>query len=247
MRGRCARQGDPGQTVFFVSIEDDLIRRHGIAGLIAELGEISPGQEIANPKVGANIAHVQRVIEGENFQIRRTLRLYSNCLEQQRLTIQQRRHKLLNGTEAPALLRGCDGELYQRLIDRFGADAVQRVERQITIWQIDQCWSDHLAEASAIRDQIYLMSMAGSNPLDEFHRQITRAFSAVSQRIDREVVATFRAIPMTDDGIELVQRQLIGPSSTWTYMINDNPMGSNLERIMRTVKRSLELLKKQRA
>lgn len=247
LRGRAGRQGDPGQSVFFISIEDDLLRRHGISEMISELGDIHRGQEIADSKVGYHIAHVQRIIEGENFQIRRTLRLYSDCLEQQRLTIQNRRHKLLTGLVGSTVLRERDWELFQRLVERFGETAVQLAERRIAIWHIDQCWSDHLAEVSAIRDQIYLMSMAGSNPLDEFHRQITRAFAEASQRIDRDIVETFRSIPMTDDAIELAQKKLIGPSSTWTYMINDNPMGNNLERIMRTVKRSLDALMKQRA
>ena len=247
LRGRAGRQGDPGETAFFVSIEDDLIRRHGIGELIMELGDTTTEREYNNPKVGSLIAHVQRVIEGENFDIRRTLRLYSNGLEQQRRTIQRRRGRLLTGTESPKLLGERDPILRQELVDRFGETAVEAAERKITIWHIDRCWADHLAEASAIRDQIYLLSMAGMNPLDEFHRMITRAFAETSQRIEQEVISTFRSIPPSADGIELLHQKLAKPSSTWTYMVNDNPLGNFMERISRSLKQALQGLLKKRS
>jgi preprotein translocase subunit SecA len=237
LRGRAARQGDPGESRFLISIEDDLIHRHGIAELIVGSTERSPGQTLDDPRVGRNIEHVQRVIEGESFEIRRTLRKYSYCLERQRRTMHEHRLKLMQGAVAPTLLRDGDPDLFERLTSEFGVELVQQVERLITLCQIDRCWSEHLSQAAEVREGIHLVSIGGLNAFDEFNRQINAAFREYWLRVEQEVLATFRTVKITADGIDLKQEGLLGPSSTWTYMINDNPTGDILQRLLRGMKR----------
>jgi preprotein translocase subunit SecA len=240
LRGRSARQGDPGQTQFFVSLEDDLIHRHGIHELIQNLS-ISPTEtEIDDHRVGSNIAHVQRVIEGESFEIRRTLRKYAFVLEQQRSTIQELRRRLLLKLESPSLLREHAPDLFEKLIAEFGGEVVEAAERQITIWKIDQCWSNHLEKIAEIRDQIHLIGMGGLNPLDEFNRLVTAAFRETSARIKRDVLSTLKTVQLTPRGLDFEQHKIVGPASTWTYLINDNPMGDIVERLSRGLKRGLK-------
>lgn len=236
LRGRAGRQGDPGETRFLISIEDDLIHRHGIGDLVIGLSIPVTADSIGNPKVGAQIAHVQRVIEGETFEIRRTLRKYSFCLEQQRQTIQSRRRALLRHEEFSSLLAQQEPEVYDSLVTQYGEAAVRNVERKITIEQIDRSWSNHLALVAEIRDQIHLMSMAGFNPLDEFNRQITKAFRDTTSKIDQETVAKLLAFDWSSRLRSDGATNIIGPSSTWTYMINDNPMGDFLERLSRQLR-----------
>jgi hypothetical protein len=59
------------------------------------------------------------------------------------------------------------------------------------------------------------------------------------ERIDEEIVATFKRVEIGEQGIDLEREHLTGPSSTWTYMINDTPMGDVLERITRGIKKRL--------
>ena len=241
LRGRAGRQGDPGESRFFISVEDDLIHRHGIGDLIASPIDASPGktsgETLDDPRVGRNIAHVQRVIEGESFEIRRTLRKYSYCLERHRRTMQERRQSLMRGAASPSLLREGDPDLFEKLTGEFGNDVVQKVERQITLCQIDRCWSEHLTDAAEIREGIHLVSIGGLNAFDEFNRQINAAFREYSRRVEQEVLATFRTVTITADGVDLEKEGLLGPSSTWTYMINDNPTGDILQRLLRGMKR----------
>ncbi|WP_373650345.1 accessory Sec system translocase SecA2 [Schlesneria sp. DSM 10557] len=239
LRGRAGRQGDPGQTQFFVSLEDDLMARYGLGELIPPSHNPHSTSGDVDPSAGEMIEHVQRVIEGECFEIRRTLRRYSFCLEQQRRTIQQRRSQLLLRSVTPRLLQNVDPECFERMANDVGEDVVREAERQITLWQIDQCWSEHLAHAAQLRDQIHLISMGGFNPLDEFHRELTRGFRDVTTRIDRNVISKLKSIRLTPQGIDLAEEGLLGPSSTWTYMINDNLMGDMLQRINRNLKRLL--------
>jgi preprotein translocase subunit SecA len=149
----------------------------------------------------------------------------------------ERRRTLQAGVDLPTLLRESSPDLFKKLAGEFGEELVHDVERQITISQIDRCWSDHLANVAEIREGIHLMSMGGLNAFDEFNRQINAAFREVSRRIDAEVVATFETVRITADGIDLEKEGLTGPSSTWTYMINDNPMGDIFERLLRGIRR----------
>ncbi|MBI3862532.1 MAG: accessory Sec system translocase SecA2 [Planctomycetia bacterium] len=236
LRGRAGRQGDPGESRFFVSLEDDLIHRHGIADFLAGLADRS-GNLQDDPTVGREIAHVQRVIEGESLEIRRTLRKYSYCLERQRRLIYERRNKLLHDLETPELLRRVEPELFERLADEFGEDVVLLAERQVTLFQIDRCWSDYLSHVAEIREGIHLVSFGGLDAFDEFNRQINAAFRELLQRLDTQVVATLRTARITPDGVDLAAEGLLGPSSTWTYLINDTPMGDILQRLLRGLKR----------
>ena len=115
LRGRAARQGDPGESRFFVSLTDDLISRHGIAELVSPPTD-NIDQPINDTETANRISHVQRVIEGESFEIRKTLRMYSFLLEFQRRTICKHREELLNGTKAPTALQKRDPERHQQLV-----------------------------------------------------------------------------------------------------------------------------------
>ena len=84
LRGRAGRQGDPGETRFFLSLDDDLLVRYGIRGLIPPRYLPPPGPApIEHPVVRREIARAQRIIEGQNFEIRRTLARYAATLEEQ--------------------------------------------------------------------------------------------------------------------------------------------------------------------
>lgn len=244
LRGRAGRQGDPGTSCFFVSLEDDLIHRHGIEELIVAPANSAKEETLDDPRVGQTIEHVQRVIEGESFEIRRTLRAYSFCLERQRRLIHDRREKLLRGAIRPTLLRNRDPEFFEKLAVEAGPEIVEQAERQVTLCQIDRCWSEHLAQVAEVRESIHLMSLGGLNAFDEFNRQINEAFRELSEHIEQETLATLRTISITRDGIDLRQAGLLGPSSTWTYMINDNPMGDVFDRLTRGIKSVIRRAKK---
>jgi preprotein translocase subunit SecA len=79
--------------------------------------------------------------------------------------------------------------------------------------------------------------MGGFRAFDEFSRRINEAFRDLSNRIDEGVLAAIRTAHITADGVDLKKEGLLGPSSTWTYMINDNPTGDVLDRLSRGIRR----------
>jgi preprotein translocase subunit SecA len=102
LRGRSGRQGDPGSSKFFISLQDDLMRIFGsdrIAGIMDRLG-MEEGQEIQHPFVSKAIETAQKRVEMYNFDIRKHLLEYDNVMNKQREVIYDERRKVLEGDDA---------------------------------------------------------------------------------------------------------------------------------------------------
>lgn len=242
LRGRAGRQGDPGESRFFISLQDDLITRFG-AGEFMLRGYTLTRGAIDDPDVARRVAHLQRVIEGQSFEIRQTLRRYSKLLEKQRQAIEQRCDGLAVPESKPTTLPQHAPELYSQLTSRWGETLIDDAARKVELRHIERIWSDHLGHAAEIRDHIHLVSLGGFNAFDEFNRQMNFAFRSLGEEIAAAVVTTMQTAEITDQGLDLDRAGLRRPSSTWTFMINDNPKGSVLDQLTQGI---LRLVKRQR-
>jgi preprotein translocase subunit SecA len=228
LRGRSGRQGDPGSSRFFVSLEDPLIRRYGVEQLVSAR-HLPPREDapVESRLLRAEIARAQRIVEDEGFQLRRTLFGYSDIVERQRRAILRWRTSALERTEEPRLLAERAAEKHARLSPLVGGDVLAEVERRLTLLAIDRCWSDHLAELREMREDGVLLAFAGRFPLAEFHRQAGDSFHLLEERIEDEVVRDFERIEVTPRGVDWEREGLRGPSATWTYLVGDNPFGAS--------------------
>jgi len=240
LRGRAGRQGDPGSSRFFVSLEDDLIKQYGVQELIpASHRPLRQHGPIQDRVVANEIARAQRIIEGQNFEIRKTLWRYSSLVDEQRRNVYRRREDVLLDRKPLTLLATGSPERYAQLQAGVGEDVLRNVEKRVTLFHIDQSWADHLALVDQIREGIHLFGMEGNglldkihlsrfavvNPLDEFNRQVITAFLRLLRRIDDKVVKTLNCAEITGKGIDMDAQGLKAPSATWTYLINDTPFG----------------------
>jgi preprotein translocase subunit SecA len=222
LRGRAGRQGDPGSSRFFVSLEDDLMQRHGVRELIPAGRRPPLGPDpIDDPLVRREADRVQRIVEGQNFEIRRTLWRYTGLVEAQRRLIEARRDAFLDTAVPSPLLRTACAARYAALEAECGAEVVRRAERDIALYHTDRCWADYLAWVAGVRESIHLVTLGGQDPLDTFRLQVSHAFEEMEERIRRETVETFEKTEITSQGIDVEAAGLRGPSSTWTYQIND--------------------------
>ena len=227
LRGRAGRQGDPGSTRFFISLEDDLIRRYGVIGLIPTRHRPSRREgPVDDLIVRREIARAQRIIEGQNFEIRRTLWRYSAMVEEQRAQMCERREEWLHDAIEPsACVEGAPGH-YASLARAVGATELRRVENRLTLVLLDRRWSAHLGLIEDIREGIHLQRYGGRDPLTEFQKQIIDAYAAMMEGLRDEVVDTFKRLSAEHGTVDLDRAGLRGPTSTWTYLINDNPFSS---------------------
>jgi len=236
LRGRAGRQGDPGNSRFFVSLEDDLMLRYGINELIpAKLRPEKQDEPIDHPVIRTEIARAQRIVEGQQFEIRKTLRKYSLVMEEQRQIVQARRQGLLLGRAPSSLLKTHASDHYTRLLSTVGQAALQQAEALVTLSQIDQHWADYLAEIAQIREGIHLVRLSGQDPLDQFHQRANAAFFEMLRTTDKAIVETLLSVEITEQGIDLEKAGLKGPSSTWTYLINDDPFEETMKVLIRNI------------
>jgi preprotein translocase subunit SecA len=225
LRGRAGRQGDPGTSRFFVSLEDTLLVRFGIERLIPP--KFMPAPQAApldHPAIRAEVERVQRIVEGQNFEIRKTLWHYSHLIEEQRRTLQDWRMKVLTGEIELQLCAAHAPERYAALLQQVSPALLQEAERAITLHHLDQAWTEHLALITELREWIHLVGMGRQDPLVEFRNQVNEAFRELRQTIETRIVETFARVEITNAGLNLDAAGLRGPSSTWTYLINDRAM-----------------------
>ena len=227
LRGRAGRQGDPGSSRFFISLEDDLISRYGVVGLIpASRRPARQDGPLEDPVVAREIARAQRIIEGQHFEIRRTLWRYSAMVEEQRAQVYARREELLHDVSEPTACAEGAPEHHAALARAVGEREVAQVENRLTMLMLDRRWSDHLRLIEDIREGIHLQRYGGRDPLTEFQRQIIAAYALMMEELRDEVVEAFEKLRAADGRVDLASIGLRGPAATWTYLINDNPFAS---------------------
>ncbi|MFV2018220.1 accessory Sec system translocase SecA2 [Micromonospora sp. LOL_023] len=233
LRGRAGRQGDPGGSMFFVSLEDDLVVRHA-PDAIPPSPKMTPDGIVQDDQVDFAIEYAQRIAEGVDYEIHRNTWRYSVVIEQQRKALAERRERLLT-TEIAALM------LMERLPDRcaeMDEDLLSRAARTIALYHLDRLWAEHLAELSEVREGVHLRALGRLDPLDEFHRSAVPAFNQLIPEIEARTVATFTETEFDEDW-QPDDAQLVRPSATWTYLVHDNPFGSELDRLISSVGRRL--------
>ena len=225
LRGRAGRQGDPGLSRFFISLEDDLLQHNGMDDLIpARYKPARQWNSVDNPMIRRQIAHAQRVVEGRNFDIRQALRSYSHIVELQRRIVYKERRRLLMGEERSEILRKRVPELYERVCGLVGIEAAVDLERRLNLYALDRCWADHLATAAEIRDGIHLVAIGGLSPVEEFQKRVAQSFEHTRHSVEDRIIERFTTLEVTADGINLDAVGLRGPASTWTYLMQDDAL-----------------------
>jgi preprotein translocase subunit SecA len=234
LRGRAGRQGDPGGSVFFVSLEDDLILRNA-GDEIPPSPKMTPDGIVEDEQVDFAVGHAQRVAEGVNYEIHRNTWRYSVVIEQQRKALAQRRERVLTTEVAAEML----AENFPDTADEMGEENLSRIGRTIALYHIDRLWAEHLALLSEVREGVHLRALARVDPLDEFHRTAVPAFNELIPEIERRTIETFEVVQPGDEDWTPEQAKLVRPSATWTYLVHDSPFGSEMERLVSFVGRSM--------
>jgi preprotein translocase subunit SecA len=160
LRGRAGRQGEPGTTRFFISLEDPLFERYGVRELLPrEVRTGSTGRQareaacLGDPRVLREIDRAQSIIEAQNHSIRRTLRKYTLLVELDRRRVRMLRDDALcHGRLPPEIEAACgDPRLWPLVIRAYLA-------------RLDLFWADHLVFVEEVREGIHLERFAGRDP-----------------------------------------------------------------------------------
>jgi len=191
LRGRSGRQGDPGETRFFVSLEDSLMRVFAsdtIKSLMGRFG-IPEDEAIENRMVTRSLESAQTKIEGFNFDARKHVLEYDNVLDKQRRAIYERRRKILVGRpEAVAsVLAELAGEsvearaVLEKKEQELGPDNFLQAARNIMLQMLDTLWVDHLESMEYLRGSVNLRAYGQRDPLVEYRKEGTNMFKVMEE------------------------------------------------------------------
>jgi preprotein translocase subunit SecA len=235
LRGRAGRQGDPGGSVFFVSPEDSLIVRNGepFTANVAADGRMS------GPEVDYAVSHAQKVSEGVHFEIHRNTWKYGVLVERQRQLLAAKRRELLETDLAAQWVQEASEKRYKKVAKKIGEEATDEAARLIALAHVDRAWADHLAMLSDVREGVHLRALGRQDPLDEYHRVAIPAFKELIESIQPNTVETFDEADLTDPEWNTAEAGLPRPTSTWTYMVHENPFGSEIERFISAAARAV--------
>ena len=234
LRGRAGRQGDPGSSVFFVSLEDDVV---AIGGAGEEL-QAQPEDDglLQQKKVQQFVDHCQRVTEGQMLDIHATTWKYNKLIKDQRDIVNDRRDTLLDTGAAWDDLSYHNVERAAELKKQgLSEETLEQAAREIMLFHLDNEWSEHLAYLDDVRESIHLRAIARESPIDEFHRMSIAAFGELAERAVNKARETFDEVEITSEGAQLGEMGLHKPSATWTYMVNDNPLSSSGGSVMGSI------------
>jgi len=229
LRGRAGRQGDPGSSVFFSSWEDDVVAANLERNKLPM--ETDEDGRIVSPKTSALLDHAQRVAEGRLLDVHANTWRYNQLIAQQRAIIVDRRNTLLRTATAREELAELAPDRYDELARAMSKnESESRLEticRQIMLYHLDRGWADHLAYLADIRESIHLRALGRQNPLDEFHRLAVDAFASLAADAIEAAQQTFETANVLEEEQGLDLSKLARPTSTWTYMVNDNPLSDD--------------------
>ena len=186
LRGRAGRQGDPGETQFFVSLEDTLMRVFASETIKRMMGRfgIPEDEPIENSLITRSLESAQSKIEGFNFDARKHTLEYDTVLNQQRQTIYARRRVALVGTdeEFKAVLDETigDNEEMRTFVEKMkmeqGEVEFERGARRLFLQAIDTLWIEHLEAMDYLRGSVNLRAYGQRDPLVEYRKEGLRLF-----------------------------------------------------------------------
>jgi preprotein translocase subunit SecA len=195
LRGRSGRQGDPGSTQFFVSLEDDLMRIFGgdkIKSLMNAL-KIPEDEPIQAGMISSAIESAQEKIEGFNFDARHHLLEYDDVLNKHREIIYKKRREILENNNLrertlEVFKKAGVEEGYLKKEKEIGQENMRQVERFVSLRILDLLWQEHLSYMDHVRDSVRLRAYGGRDPLVEYKNEGHKAFSQLLTTIDANMI-----------------------------------------------------------
>lgn len=225
LRGRAGRQGDPGSSVYFSSWEDDVVAANLDHNKLPT--QTDEDGRILSPKAAGLLDHAQRVAEGRMLDVHANTWRYNQLIAQQRAIIVDRRNTLLRTATAREELAELAPKRYKELSEDLSEERLEKTCRLIMLYHLDRGWADHLAYLADIRESIHLRALGRQNPLDEFHRLAVDAFASLAADAIEAAQQTFETANVLTEEPGLDLSKLARPTSTWTYMVNDNPLSDD--------------------
>ncbi len=224
LRGRSGRQGDPGSSQFYLSLEDDLMRIFGgerLKGMMQML-KIPEDQPIESRMVSKAIIEAQRKVEGINFDSRKHLLDYDDILNKQRMAVYKVRQDVLEaeGEKLREIISGFvksaiearssmiveeadadNGEEKkgQEALDKIAAISPVEVLKPIVLNIVDNLWMNHLEDLEALSDTVRIRAYGQHDPLVEYRKESYMLYKDIMKNLNNWLYDTILRIRIVKD------------------------------------------------
>ena len=212
LRGRAGRQGDPGSSQFFASLEDNLLKIFGgerIKNLMNTLN-IPEDQPIEAGLVSRAIESAQTKIEGFNFDARKHVLEYDDVMNQHRSLIYKKRQEILSGISRDEILEllknqiseGSAEDLYNQKEKEMGSELMRQIEKLVMLNTLDNLWMNHLEDMEYLRDSVRLRAYGQRDPLVEYKNEGRQLFRDLLFNFEAQVATIILKVQPPQKKIE---------------------------------------------
>ncbi len=221
LRGRSGRQGDKGESIFFVALEDDIMTKYEIKKLIPKrhYPEYATGKAIEDKHVLREVERIQRIAQGDTLELRKRLLKFTMIGEKHRDIVFGRRKAFLSGEDTVDIWQTSYYDMYADAVSKFGSEAVDSLQRRVILQVINEFWSDYLDYTSYLRDGIHLTKIGGKNPADEYNITCEGYFSGMEEQIVASMGEELEKLCTLSDIDDYV---INTPTALWTYILNES-------------------------
>ena len=207
LRGRAGRQGDPGETQFYVSLEDDLMRVFGSERIKTMMGRfgIPEDQPIENGFISRSLENAQAKIEGFHFDARKNTLEYDDVMNHQRKIIYERRQKMMRADRAEienlldSILVEREGpsqasQTIKEKREKLGDEAFFETVRRIALYTTDTLWMEHLEAMDYLRSSVNLRAYGQREPIVEYKKEGLMMFRGMEEAFKEQVFSLIETI-----------------------------------------------------
>ena len=206
LRGRAGRQGDPGSSRFYISLDDDLMRIFGsdrIQGIVQKLG-LQEDDAIENKIITKQIENAQKKVEGNNSNIRKTLLGYDDvmnietevkklityldgiCIPESMVNAEELTK--MSNEEIVEKLYNIATNIYEQKEEEFGSEKMREIERVILLRSVDSKWMDHIDNMDHLKQGIGLRAFKQQDPVQAYQMEGSEMFEDMIQNIKLDTV-----------------------------------------------------------
>lgn len=214
LRGRSGRQGDPGETLFYVSLEDTLMRVFASDSIKKMMGtfNVPEDQSIENRFITRSLEKAQAKIEGFHFDARKQILKYDDVLNHQRRSVYDERKKILLGDrekidefieKASEVMTAEQKSFFKSLRKGVSEEAFYEMVRKTALQTVDIFWMEHLEMMNYTRSSVNLRAYGQRDPLVEYKKEGLRLFKEMKEGVIDEVA---NLLPYASEGVKQEKR-----------------------------------------
>ena len=216
--GRAARQGDPGQSRLFTSLDELIMEVYDLKKNVPSRHYPEETSEQLTDKILLReVERIQRISQGKRLDERKRLMEFNLINEEHRKAVFESRLKLLTGENDCRIWEDSFPEEYEEAAQRFGEDEIKALERQAALAVTNEQWGEYLEFTSSLREGIHLRAIGGRDPAEEYNIECEEYYNAMGEAVVSDMGEIL--LSALEKGID--KTELPKPLRTWTYLLAD--------------------------